>query len=173
MSTMSEVIDELAAIQAEFQPVLEEYQKAEPLTDRERYLDRTCGQFRTLERASVSALARMGPADSREALALALLLLDYAVFDGGDAGGFDGTGSHRAAAKGLVHYLAKQAGVAPGDLGIFAEAITESAEVRTPRVLESAVEPVGGWKLGRMPPGSPAARGSNAAEREGNYRVTR
>lgn len=132
MSTMKQMSDELAAIQKAYGPIRSEMMETTPGTKRCEELEEATGAFVPLERAAVSALSRMEPTDAREALALALVTLDYAVLNGNDMGGPDGTGSQRAAARGLVAYLARQAGLLPEDLGIFADALEESREMRWP-----------------------------------------
>lgn len=123
-STIASLAAELRAVQAVLEPIAAAYNSALSSDANRDVLEQAFREHDTHAENIVSAMVGQEPQSARDALSLALVILDYAVFDGAAAGvGSDGTRNHVDAARALVRYLAREAGIAPADLGIFRETL--------------------------------------------------
>ena len=81
---------------------------------------------RDRERAVIHALARSSPENAREALAVALVVLEGVLESDRETGGADGSGSELPAMRSVVEFLANAAGIAAQDLNIFLDELEEA-----------------------------------------------
>lgn len=142
---MQDHVRDLATMQARLQPLRDWLNSAPPSASGLEAKEKECESLKPREMSLISAIARTEPETPADALALALVLFDYCEFP--EMGGPDGTGNQHAAARALLGYLSRAAGIEPRALGIFTEAL--DAYDRT--------LPIGGR------PGSEAAPNAGAA----------
>ena len=133
-TTISTLAAELKSVHAVLEPIGAAYNEAVPGAANEPDLARAFRECSMRSQELVSAIVCQEPQSARDALSFALVILDYAVFDGDGAGvGCDGTRNHVNAARALVQYLAREASVTPAELGIFGEALVAAKLKDGPR----------------------------------------
>lgn len=81
---------------------------------------------RNRERAVIHALARSSPENARDALAVALVVLEGVLESDRETGGADGSGSELPAMRSVVEFLAEAAGIAARDLNVFLDELEEA-----------------------------------------------
>jgi len=118
---MQDHVRDLATMQARLQPLRDWLNSALPSASGLEAKEKECESLEPREMSLISAIARTEPATPADALALALVLFDYCELP--EMGGPDHTGNQHAAARGLLAYLSRAAGVEPRSLGIFTDAL--------------------------------------------------
>lgn len=119
--SMQDHVRDLAMMQARLQPLRDWLTGAPPSAPGLEAKKKECERLEPREMSIISVIARTEPATPADALALALVLFDYC--EDPESGGPDLTGNQHAAARGLLAYLSRAAGVEPRSLGIFTEAL--------------------------------------------------
>lgn len=132
-STIASLVAELAAVHTVLDPIAAACNEACPGDAGYDDLELACREHWARSRDLVSAMVGREPQSARDALALALVVLDYAAYDCASGVGSDGTPNHLTATRALVKYLAREAGVTPAELGIFGEALAAAGLKDGPR----------------------------------------
>jgi len=121
-STIASLAAELKAVHTVLNPIAAAYNSAFPSDANHDALKQAFRKHSARAREIVSAMVDQEPESARDALILALVVLDFVASEH-DGNGGNYAKAETSAANALVQYLAREAGIAPAELGIFGEVL--------------------------------------------------